>query len=259
MRAVLHRLALILPLILLVTVGIRYVAGHGVALVEARLSETAQSMRRAAGADWARIEVDGLRVAMRGKAPDPAARARLAAALARAMPLSVIVDRTTLGAPDAARVAPLRVELLRDPAGITVIGHVPAGAVRAELLIALADAFPGAAIEDLSRTGQGVRPEDWGAALSVALAALEALPESTAVIEPGRVRIEGQMPAIGPRRVLVDRLRQVAGPSLTLDLAIAVPRRAILPFRLAVERDETAQGTQRTVLIACAARDEREA
>ncbi|MEL7173519.1 MAG: OmpA family protein, partial [Pseudomonadota bacterium] len=174
--------------------------------------------------------------------------------LARVMPLAHLRDEMTL-APPAERRPPLHVELLRRDGRVTVLGRFSGEAQRERQLAALRDALPKAALEDLSGTDAGPLPADWGPELAVAISALAEIQDAFVVVEPGQVRVSGQVAALARRRGLEAQLTALAGPSIDLDLELRVPRRTVLPFRFAAYR----HSNEEAVLTACAARDEREA
>ncbi|MEL6576394.1 MAG: hypothetical protein AAFQ81_10935, partial [Pseudomonadota bacterium] len=248
------RLILFLPIVMVATLGLRLAASALVPLVEARLEQTAVSGLAVLRADWARVSVDGLDVTVMGTAPDARRRALVMDGLARVMPLAHLRDEMTL-APPAERRPPLHVELLRRDGRVTVLGRFSGEAQRERQLAALRDALPKAALEDLSGTDAGPLPADWGPELAVAISALAEIQDAFVVVEPGQVRVSGQVAALARRRGLEAQLTALAGPSIDLDLELRVPRRTVLPFRFAAYR----HSNEEAVLTACAARDEREA
>ncbi|MEL6765872.1 MAG: OmpA family protein [Pseudomonadota bacterium] len=248
------RLLLFLPIVLVVTLGLRLAATGLVPLVEARLEQSAVAALGILGADWAAVSVDGLEVTILGTAPDARRQRLVTDGLASVMPLARIRDGSTL-APPAGRRPALLVELLRRDGRVTVLGRFSGEAQRERQLAALADALPEAVLEDLSGTDAGPLPVDWGPELAVATMAVAAIEDAFVVVEPGQVRVAGQVAALARRRGLEADLTALAGPSIALDLELRVPRRTVLPFRFAAQR-RAAEGA---VLTACSARDEREA
>ncbi|MEM7497347.1 MAG: OmpA family protein [Pseudomonadota bacterium] len=248
------RIALFVPLILAATLLLRGVAGLTVSLVETRLERSAAAALTAIDAPWAEVAVDGIVVTLGGTAPDERTARRVVTTLAAVMPLAEIRD-VMARAPAATRQPALDVEFLRRGEEVTVLGRFAGATQRARLLETLGNALPDAAVEDLSGTDAGPLPADWGPEMAVALAALAALDDAAIAVEPGRVRVEGQVSALARRRALDAELRALAGPSIALEIALRVPRRTVLPFRLALARN--ASGGAR--LEACAARSEQEA
>ncbi|MEM8623992.1 MAG: OmpA family protein [Pseudomonadota bacterium] len=248
-----RRLIIFLPVVLILAMGLRFIAGELSAVVENRLAQSAEVTRAALDAGWARLSVDGLVLTLRGEAPSPEDHLLMITALGRNMPLAIVRSEAEIGLGPPARKAPMRVEFMRHEDAVTIIGRFAGPRLRAETLITLADALPDVAIQDFSGTDAGPAPADWGPETAVAVAALSAIEDAFVTVEPGRLRIVGRVAGLAPRRTLEAQLRSLAGPSLALDLTLRVPRRAVLPFRFALRR-----GNSGAVLERCAARTEAE-
>ncbi|MEM6489270.1 MAG: OmpA family protein [Pseudomonadota bacterium] len=249
-----RRFILFLPLVLLLSVLLRWGAGKAVEPLETHLFGQARAIAAVQGADWARFGVDGLRLAVAGDAPDESARAVLIGTLDRALPLVAVRDRTALDA-RADRMPPLRVDLMRSADGITLTGRFPSAADRAELIGALGRALPGVALQDLSGLDAGTPSAAVGAEYAVAVAVAERLPRAFVRIEPARLRVEAVLASEGQRARVEAALTALAGPALALDLALEVPRRPLVPFRLVLQRRPGAPPR----LTRCAARSAVEA
>ncbi|MEL7347161.1 MAG: OmpA family protein [Pseudomonadota bacterium] len=261
----LRRVVVFLPLALALGFGLRATGERLATLVEARAAAAAQTVALAlatsAGAPdatqaptrWADIETDGLVLTVRGQEPHAGEAALLVSTLSRALPRARVIDETAPARPSPTRAAPMQVDLLRAPGGVTITGSFAGSALRAELLDLIARALPAVPVHDLSGLDAGVQPMH-GAELAVAVRALEAMTQSAVRIEPAHVEVAGNLPSRGASGALEADLMRIAGPGLALSLALRVPRRPIDPFRLVLARDAT--GLQ---VIACAARDESEA
>ncbi|MEO1468054.1 MAG: OmpA family protein [Pseudomonadota bacterium] len=248
------RLVVVLPLVFALAFGIRALAHRAVPLVEAHLAREAGAVRDALGADWARIEVDGLRLSLAGEAPDAEARRLLAVTLTRSLPLAEVEAGALQTTVTPVWRGPTSVGLFRDENGVTLTGSFAGPGARADLLIAIGRALPGVAIRDLSGLDAGGEPPVWGAEIAVAIAALEDVQWAHVRIDGAQVRVEGLAPDAETRARVEARLRETSGPGLTLKTVLRVPRPPVVPFRLTVER--TADGI---AMPDCAARDEAEA
>ncbi|MEO1721411.1 MAG: OmpA family protein [Pseudomonadota bacterium] len=248
------RLLLFLPAMLIVTLGLRLIASGLVPAVETRIEQSAEAGLAVLGAEWASVAVDGLQVTLSGRAPDIRERDLVLAGLREVIPLARFTDAMTLAPPETRRPA-LFVELMRRDRQVTILGRFSGEEQREAQLAALSRVLPDATLEDLSGIDAGPLPVDWGPELTVANAALAAVDDAFVVVEPGQVRVKGQVSALARRRSLEQELTALAGPSIAVDLELRVPRRTVLPFRFAAHR----RAGETPVLLSCAARDEREA
>lgn len=191
------------------------------------------------GQDWADVQVDGLLVTLSGTAPDEATRFR---ALRLA---GTIVDATRVI--DAMEVIPSKpieaprfsIEILRNDAGISLIGLVPGAMDRAAVASAIADLAGGAPVTDLLEAADYPVPSGWVRALNFALDALAQLPRSKISVAADRVEITAISDSGSAKRRLETTLARQAPDGIALALKISAPRPVITPFTLRFLIDET--------------------
>ena len=138
------------------------------AFIEDRSLQDVQVALRSAGYDWAGVETDGLQVRLTGTAPSEVDRFRAMTQAATAVDSSRILDQMTVAAAEALDPPDFKVELLRNPQGISLIGLVPASTDRNALLRSLRSETSAPKVTDLLETADYKLPEGWQAALGAA-------------------------------------------------------------------------------------------
>ncbi|MGP6087001.1 OmpA family protein [Antarctobacter jejuensis] len=188
----------------------------------------------AEGLTWAGVETDGLQVFLHGTAPDEATRFRALASAGRVVDASRVLDQMLVE--DPAEMAPPKfsVEILRNDAGISVIGLVPASTDREQLMKVFRGMAKGGEVTDLLETANFPEPEGWADALTYAEVALKDLPRSKISVEAGRVAVKAMTDSPEARARLETALTRRKPEDMTLALEISAPRPVISPFTLRV-------------------------
>jgi len=187
----------------------------------------------AAGEDWARLEVDGLRVIISGEAPDETSRFRAIETARQIVDPDRIEDATSVAAADPLTPPPFALELLRNDSEISLIGLVPEGAGRAEIRNALAREALGGAVTDMLEIAAAPAPAGWDDGLAFALDVLTTLQRAKISVAPGAVTIAATAETDGARAALETRLRALKPDNIALTLDLSAPRPVISPFRVA--------------------------
>ena len=182
----------------------------------------------AEGADWVEMTADGLVLTLAGTAPDEPKRLRALTAAGNVVDPARIVDAMDVAA--AAPLAPprLSLEILRNRAGVSLIGLVPDQADLAGELRGLDGVSNMAAATD-----RPVAPETaaaWDAALDFAMDALADLPQAKISVAPGRVSIDAIAGSDSERRQLEAALERDVPDGVALTHSIAAPRPVVAPF-----------------------------
>lgn len=189
----------------------------------------------AAGEDWARLEVDGLRVVISGEAPDETSRFRAIETARQIVDPDRIVDATSVAASDPLTPPPFALELLRNESEISLIGLVPESAGRMEITRALARAALGGTVTDMLETAAAPAPEDWSDSLAFGLDILTTLPRAKISVAPGAVTVTATAETDAARGALETRLRALSPEGIDLTLDLSAPRPVIAPFRVAFD------------------------
>lgn len=222
-------------------------ATAGAALMTARIEssstrDVAQALSEA-GHDWARVDANGLRLAISGAAPDEAMRLRALARAGDVVDPSRIEDAMTIRADDVPADPDPGVEILRNGARVSLIGLVPGEAAHRSLSAEI-DKIAGGPdqVSDLLQTADMAAPEVWPGAIEAALIALRAFEYAKISVELDRVAVsalgeDARDGADADQDRLAQKMRQSAPDGVEIDLDIAVPRPVITPFALQFTKD----------------------
>ena len=206
------------------------------------IEETSRSSVKSALEDknlmWANVHAEGLQVFLTGTAPTEADRFRAISTAGSIVDAARVIDN--MHAKATADLAPPRfsVELLRNDAGIQLIGLIPASADREAMRRALEKLDGDPQVTDFLETASYDMPEGWAQATSFALYALEHLPRAKISLEAGRVSVTAMSDSREQRDALEAKLRRKAPPNLDITLAISAPRPVITPFTLRFVSDD---------------------
>lgn len=208
------------------------VALLAVAQIERSSYRSVATSLAADGQAWASVSVDGLIVKLTGTAPDEATRFQALKLAGASVDDSRVLDLMEVAA--AAEIAPPRfsIEILRNDAGVSLIGLVPAAMDRDAMASEVARIAKGALVTDLLESADYPVPGGWAPALDFALDALGRLPRSKISVAAGMVEITSVSESTAAKRVLEAELRQQTPFSVDLVLNISAPRPVISPFTL---------------------------
>lgn len=219
--------------------GASYVTAHfSVLQIERHTRAALEEMFRAEGLHWAEIDTDGLQVHLYGTAPDEATRFAALASAGRIVDTARLIDQMLIAESTADDAPDFSVEILRNEAGLSVIGLIPAETDRDDLMNRLAAAAGTEAVTDLLETADFPAPEGWAQALRFARGALDDLPRSQISVSPERVAIKAIAETDAARREIETELRADAPEGLRLALDLSAPRPVISPFVLRFQLDD---------------------
>ncbi|WP_299690218.1 OmpA family protein [uncultured Tateyamaria sp.] len=204
------------------------------------------------GMTWAEVQADGLQVTLAGQAPTEAVRFAALSTAGTVVDAARVIDEMQVEA--AAAIAPPRfsAEILRNDAGLSVIGLIPASTDREEVVDRITAISGDSPVTDLIEIADYPAPSGWDDALAFALTAMERLPRAKVSVEAGRVSITAITDSAEEKARLEAQLNRAAPPGLRVALDIAAPRPVITPFTLRFVKDEN--GTR---FDACSAESER--
>lgn len=230
-----------------IIVAAAFVGAAAISLVAANFSvklieETSEIGVRQALDDakmpWAEVEADGLQVTLLGVAPNEARRFTALSTAGTIVDAARVIDAMQVEAVEAIAPPRFSAEILRNDAGISVIGLIPQSTDRDDIIDRFTAMSGGAAVTDLIESADYPTPNGWDDALSFALTAMEQLPRSKVSVEAGRVAITAITESAEAKAALEASLTRAAPPGLRLALDIAAPRPVITPFTLRFLIDE---------------------
>jgi OOP family OmpA-OmpF porin len=209
-----------------------------VAEVEQRSILAVQETLVDEGYEWASVLGDGLQVILEGEAPTEAVRFRAISAAGSQVDASRVIDN--LSVVDSAKIAPpeFAIEILRNNAGVSLIGLIPASTDRDDLAARIQDIAGGAPVTDLLEVGDYPEPDTWRDSVNYALRALEMLNKSKISVKEDRVSISAISDSPAEKRQLEIALARNTPDAVTLAIEISAPRPVISPFTTRFILDE---------------------
>lgn len=187
---------------------------------------------------WAEVSTNGLQVVLKGTAPSEATRFMAVSTAGTVVDAARVIDEMQVEA--LAALAPPRfsLEILRNEDKLSLIGLIPAGEGREELLEDLADLTPDENIADLLETAEYDVPDGWDRAVRFGLEALEALPRSKVSIDASRVSVTAMADSEEQKTNVESQLARRVPNGLRVAFDISAPRPVITPFSLRFLIDE---------------------
>lgn len=190
------------------------------------------------GEEWAEVETSGLQVILSGTAPTEVARFRAVSVAGTTVDSGRIIDRMEV--PPTAAITPpeFSIEMLRNEAGISMIGLIPAATDREALGARVQEIDPTHGVTDFLETADYPMPARWDDALAFALDALDLLARSKISIRADRVTIEAIADSAQQKSTWERRLRASVPGGVRLGLDISAPRPVITPYTLRFTIDD---------------------
>ncbi len=190
------------------------------------------------GYDWASVLGDGLQVILEGDAPTEAVRFRAISAASGVVDASRVIDN--LSVVDSTQIAPpeFAIEILRNDAGVSLIGLIPASTDRDALARRITAIADGSSVTDLLEVGDYPAPENWRTTLNYALRALDMLPKSKISMNAERVIVDAIADSPEEKRRLEVALARNTPEGVRLAIDIRAPRPVISPFTTRFLLDE---------------------
>ena len=190
------------------------------------------------GLTWAEVDTNGLQVFLIGTAPDEAARFQALSAAGSQVDAARVIDNMLVEEAAELTAPEFSLEILRNDAGISAIGLVPASTDRADLMDRFRRMAGTASVTDLLETADFPAPEGWDDAVEFAAAALRDLPRSKVSVSADRVAIKAMTDSAEAKRRLEADLDRRVPETVSLALDLSAPRPVISPFTLRFVIDE---------------------
>ncbi|MDF1728504.1 MAG: OmpA family protein [Sulfitobacter sp.] len=228
----------------LLIIATTFLAAAAVSLVAASFSVTLVEENSEIGVRdrrelvWAEVQANGLQVTLSGVAPSEALRFSALSTAGSIVDAARVIDEMEVQA--QADIAPPRfsAEILRNDAGITFIGLVPATTDRKAAIGRFSRLAGDMTVADLLETADYPVPSGWDASLSFAITAMARLPRAKASVEAGLVKITAVADSPEEKVEMERGLRRALPAGVELSLDIAAPRPVITPFALRFQMDE---------------------
>ncbi|WP_425099923.1 OmpA family protein [Tropicibacter sp. S64] len=184
------------------------------------------------GLTWAEVDTNGLQVFLIGTAPDEATRFQALSTAGRVVDAARVIDQMLIEEPEDFAPPHFSAEILRNDAGISVIGLIPDSTDRDDLMRQFREIAGSAGVSDLLDVADYPSPEGWDAALRFAVGALRDLPRSQISVDAERVSIKAMTDSGESKKRLETALARRKPETLRLALDLTAPRPVITPFTL---------------------------
>lgn len=209
-----------------------------VAIVEERSVIAVQETLVDQGYEWASVLGDGLQVILEGDAPSEAVRFRAISAAGGMVDASRIIDNLSII--DSEKIAPpqFAIEILRNNAGVSLIGLIPTSTDRDALAARITDIADGQPVTDLLEVADYPTPPTWPDAVTYAIRALEMLSKSKISVNADRVLVNAISDSPAEKRELEIALARNTPDGVRVAVDISAPRPVISPFTTRFILDE---------------------
>lgn len=209
-----------------------------VAVVEERSVLAVQETLVDQGYEWATVLGDGLQVILEGEAPTEAVRFRAISAAGGMVDASRVIDNLSVVDSETLTPPEFAIEILRNNAGVSLIGLIPASTDRDALAAQITDIADGQPVTDLLEVADYPTPDTWRDAVSYALRALEMLNKSKISVNAERVIVNAISDSPEEKRQLEIALARNTPEGVRLAVDISAPRPVISPFTTRFILDE---------------------
>jgi len=213
-------------------------ARFAVTLVEETSEYSARQSLDTKSLTWAEVYADGLQVVLTGTAPSEASRFLAISTAGTVVDAARVIDEMDVEALAALAAPRFSIEILRNEDEVSLIGLIPTGADRADLLQRLSRISNDDEIADLLESADYDIPDGWDNAVDFGLEALEALPRSKISIDALRVTITAMAESEERKLKVEARLKREVPSGLRVSFDISSPRPVITPFTLRFLQDE---------------------
>lgn len=202
-------------------------------VIEDSTQNSVQAALDKEGLEWAETHAEGLNVFLSGTAPTEAERFMAMSTAGGVVDAARVIDDMNVAAIAALAAPEFSVEILRNEAGISLIGLIPQSTDREDLMKRLKRAATSNEhIADFMETAAYDVPIGWNAALRFSLNALEVLPRSKISVTAQEVSITAMADSEEEKLEFERDLRGDAPKGVELVLDISAPRPVITPFTL---------------------------
>ncbi|SMR81740.1 OmpA-OmpF porin, OOP family [Aliiroseovarius halocynthiae] len=214
------------------------VAILSVDVIESSSEETIQDALTLRGHEWVEVQADGLQVVLSGTAPSEAMRFRALSIAGGEVDAARIIDNMTIPAAEAIQPPRFSIEVLRNDAGVSMIGLIPTESDRDTLINEVAGIAGRAQVTDLLEVADYPIPANWDSTLDFAIYALQQLPRAKISMDADKVAITAVADSAEEQQDWARRLKRKAPRSILLSIDISAPRPVITPFTLRFLIDE---------------------
>ncbi|MGX9355360.1 OmpA family protein [Roseobacteraceae bacterium S113] len=212
-------------------------ASLSVGLIEDASETAVQQELQVAGLDWAEVDAEGLNVFLIGTAPNEAARFAALSKAGTVVDAARVIDQMDVVETVALAAPRFSMEILRNNAGISLIGLVPQSTDRAALIADLEGIASETEIDDLLESARFAAPDGWDQALRYGMRALRMLPGSKISVSADGVTITARTDSPEEKARVETELSRSRPDNVSVILDISSPRPVFTPFALRFVKD----------------------
>lgn len=207
-------------------------ASFAATLIENTSQSSVEDAIHDKGLTWAEVHAEGLNVFVTGTAPTEAERFVALSTAGKVVDAARVIDNMQVTA--LAELAPptFSLEILRNDAGISIVGLIPTVSDRDDILKDLQKLAGKSPVSDLLETADYPSPDGWDRALEFALSAIGQLPRSKISLNQDHVTITAMADSAEARRSALARLDRKAPKDRKVTLDISAPRPVVSPYTL---------------------------
>ncbi len=235
--------------------GGAYVSARAAAgWIETTTVDAVENRLKVDGHNWATVSADGLRVTLDGEAPSEAERFKVLSSVGSVVDASRVYDNFTVAELGGLEAPDFSIEILRNDAGISLIGLIPAQTSQEEILQQINARVPGVGVSDFLETADYPVPANWDASVDYGITALGILERTKITIKEELVSVEAITQSEEEKKRLETNLSRRLPEGVKGEFALNAPLPVITPFIL---RFQITDGTAR--MDACSAESEESA
>lgn len=214
-------------------------ARAAVSTLEERSVEAVRSALIDEDLSWASVQGDGLQVILEGTAPTEALLFRAISTAGTQVDAARVINNMRVA--ESLALAPPRfsIEILRNDAGVSLIGLIPASENRQSIVDRARSATDGADVADLLQIADYPSPPGWSRALDYGLRALSELERSKISISAETVAVTAISDSEEHKARLEAALNRRRPENIGIQIDISAPRPVISPFTVRFVMDDT--------------------
>ncbi|WP_425041022.1 OmpA family protein [Primorskyibacter sp. S187A] len=215
-------------------------ANLSVSVIESASETAVKEELQLSDLGWADVDAAGLNVFLIGTAPNEAARFRALTSAGKVVDAARVIDQ--MDVVESKSLAPPRfsIEILRNDAGISLIGLIPESTDRDTMLETMTRVAGDESVSDLMETARHPMPEGWEDAIDFAMDALRILPRSKISVAADEVAVTAMTDSRDEKARVETELSRSRPDDLKITLDISAPRPVITPFTLRFIKTEEA-------------------
>lgn len=213
-------------------------ARFAVAVIEDTSKSAVLNSLDDAGLVWSEVNTDGLQVYLAGTAPSEAARFRALSVTGSVVDATRVIDQMLVAERKDISTPRFSMEILRNEAGVSLIGLVPASMDRTVFVDGVQAISDDEDVSDFLEAADYPAPESWDEATTYALRALRFLERTKISLSADRIAVKAITGSQDEKGSIESQLARLTPENVAVALDISAPRPVVTPFTLRFLIDE---------------------